>query len=204
MQDSFVLDDAFRSRQKMYRAFLSTRGMREGRPLTVSALCQTSGVSRATFYRHFDGIDGFLSRFLDDLQAETCVQSPVTLSLFQALTLQEDRLLRDEELRAALMGPSVRPALLRVAEKRTFARLQRAASLKAKGPKASDTGTVSSPPPVFDEELMFFAEAVAATLPPLLLLYADSGKLGGQPMFASLAASVVPERLFTAIGDEFL
>ena len=172
--------------------------------MTASALCQACGVSRATFYRHFDGIDGFLSRFLDDLQAETCAQSPVTLSLFQALTMQEDRLIRDEQVCAALLRPSIRTALLRVAEQRMFARLLRAANLEARGPDASGADAASPAPTAPDDELAFFSEAVAAVLPPLLLSHAGSGRLGGQPPFASLAMSVVPERLLAAVGNGFL
>lgn len=83
-----------RSRLKLRAAFLEL-AHDDPSKLTVSAVCDLTGIDRATFYRHFDGLDDLVADALGDLAdrstleweksaAGTGLQLDVSSAIFQA------------------------------------------------------------------------------------------------------------------------
>ena len=185
---SHVFDTAFSTRRRFYAA-LKQNGAPTPKQLSVSRICQSAHLSRATFYRHFKSIDDFLSCFLDDGLTDALAGYTSDLSFYQAISLQCATLANDQTIRQFLTYPENRLRLERVAQGRIVKHLS--------------TLINTSKNSIEEAEVSYFMYALATSLPPLYFDWLI--QLPYTPaQFASNATSILPEALLASIGNSYL
>ena len=181
MPDAYTVDAAFPARRRFYEAALTGQGAPPASTLSISGICEAAGRSRSTFYRHFGSIDGFLSRFLDDLVADAMLGMPPALTFYQAVLLQCGRLTEDPALRRLVASTQDRELVAPIARQRMRSRLAALAQREYGG--------------FVDEATRLELDTLAACLPSMLFQWVASGAAQPPAAFAAHLQSCIPERL---------
>lgn len=176
-----IVEPGFETRKKVYDALENLLETKTYASITTRDLSQASNIPRTTFYRHFGGKEGVVSRLFREFASASLDQTGRTMSWYEG-NLMMTRYLYD-----------ARPVLSRVSaedEDGLLPQLGREARI------AALTSTIEAAlPNEIDDDLRFEIEALAIVEPILMTTWLTRGFLQSPERMALLLDGIAPQRL---------
>lgn len=176
-----IVERGFEARRTVYDALETLLETKSYSAITTRDLLQASGISRTTFYRHFGGKEGVVSRLFREFALASLDQTGRSMSWYEG-NLTMTRYLYDARSVLAKVSAEGEGGLL--------PRLGRKARI------AALTSTIEDArPSEVDDDLRFEIEALAIVEPMLMTAWLTRGFLQPPERMALLLDGIAPQRL---------